>query len=158
MYLQIQKQTVRTNALSVYGMNMQHANKSNQPTKYLVETFVNGVWVWSILCISVDVYANIHTHTRIVCSGENRTFYCWIATLSALLCISVPLNECWTRLIPEADSGRWGNRDKKQLPSKNLTRKMAFIEIVNTLQILALSSFQEPSNQAAGDPKRHQNP
>lgn len=44
------KQTVGNAYVTPY-MNMQHANKSNQPTKCLVETFVNGISVWSILCL-----------------------------------------------------------------------------------------------------------
>lgn len=65
--------------------NAQHANKSNQPTKYLVETFVNGIWVCErymlcasaralgILCITVDVYANTSFAQAKV---ENILFYC----------------------------------------------------------------------------------
>lgn len=101
-------QCVYTELLCVYAvchMNMQHANKSNQPTKHLVETFVNGIWEqervwaccvceWSILCFSVDGLCK--HHRPVVCSGRTlSTFSLLLISMLPAFCALASVCVCW---------------------------------------------------------------
>lgn len=55
----VSRHTQRRCLYVVCHMNMQHANKSNQPTKHLVETFVNGIWECGVFYVfRSTLYAN----------------------------------------------------------------------------------------------------